>query len=340
MTHRFPVKEIALQAGMSTATVDRVLNGRAHVSPQTRRRVQDAIEELIGQEGQLAAKGRRLFIDIVVEAPNRFSREIRQASEKVLSDLRPVAIRPRFTFAETMPPENYSAILERIARRGSHGICLKARDTPEVHRAIAALAARNIPVVTIFTDIPGSERQAYAGLDNASAGRTAAYLMQRLLGPETCAVLITLSQHAFQGEEERYQGFRDELHRLRPDLALIDASGGGGLNPDTGREVAERLRSSPHIGGVYSMGGGNRAILQALGRTGQHPSVFIAHDLDEDNLELLKEERLTLVLHHDLPTDMRAAFRHILAHHGIGDAPRLSRSDIQVVTPMNVPQGA
>ena len=45
MTHRFPIKEIALQAGLSTATVDRVMNGRAHVSPQTRRRVEDAIAE-------------------------------------------------------------------------------------------------------------------------------------------------------------------------------------------------------------------------------------------------------------------------------------------------------
>lgn len=337
MTHRFPVKEIALQSGLSTATVDRVLNNRAHVSPQTHKRVHDAISELARQESQLAAKGRRLFFDLVVEAPNRFSREIRAASETVLDDLRPAAIRARFEFAETMAEDRCTGLLARIARRGSQGVCLKARDTRSVRQAIAELTGRNIPVVTIFTDIPRSGRLAYAGLDNASAGRTAAYFMQKLLPEHSGAVLTTLSQHAFQGEEERYRGFRTQLHRLRPDLQIIDASGGGGLNPDTRREVTERLRAGPAIDGVYSMGGGNLAVLQALAEAGQKPGVFIAHDLDEDNLDLLRQEKLTLVLHHDLRADMRAAFRHLLAFHGIGTAPSVSRSDIQVVTPMNLP---
>lgn len=337
MTHRFPVKEIALQAGMSTATVDRVLNNRAHVSPQTRRRVSDAIEELAQQEGQLAAKGRRIFVDVVMEAPRRFSREVQQASENVLSDLKPAAIRPRFTVSETMSPEECISILNRIKKRGSQGVCLKARDTPGIRKAIAQLIEKKIPVVTIFTDIPGSSRIAYAGLNNASAGKTAAYLMQNLLGPDTNTVLTTLSQHAFQGEEDRYQGFRSELARLRPDLHLIDASGGGGLNPNTGKEVAEKLQSSGQVAGVYSMGGGNIAILKALESAGKLPSVFIAHDLDEDNLALLREERLTLVLYHDLRSDMLGAFRHVLAFHGMGERPSTSMSDIQIVTPRNIP---
>ncbi|MES0879605.1 LacI family DNA-binding transcriptional regulator [Roseibium sp. SCP14] len=337
MTHRFPVKEIALQAGMSTATVDRVLNNRAHVSPQTKRRVKDAIDELTRQESQLAAKGRRIFIDIVVEAPTRFVREIRHAVDEILADFRPASIRPRFTVAQTMTANDCVAILERIRKRGSQGICLKARDTPETRQAIAELTAKNIPVLTVFTDIPGSGRLAYAGLNNAQAGQTAAYLMAKFLTSGGMAVLTTLSQHAFQGEEDRFQAFKSELLRHRPNLELIDASGGGGLNPNTGLEVGERARAGTEIAGVYSMGGGNMAILKALDDAGHRPSVFIAHDLDEDNLDLLRGNRLTFVLHHDLRADMRAAFRHILAYHGIEDPPLTSESDIQIVTPMNIP---
>ena len=338
MTHRFPVKEIALQSGLSTATIDRVLNGRAHVSPQTRRRVEDAIQELLAQESQLSAKGRRLFFDIVVEAPNRFSREIRKASEAILPALRPAAVRPRFEFAETLPDARLKQILNRIAKRGSQGVCLKARDTAGVREAIGLLRQRNIPVVTIFTDCPGSDRLAYAGLDNAGAGRTAAYLMHKLLAPHAETVLTTLSQHAFQGEAERFQTFRSELGRLRPAVTVLDASGGGGLNAGTGREVAQRLRTAPDIDGVYSMGGANLAVLEALDHRGGAPAVYIAHDLDEDNLELLRRERLTLVLHHDLTTDMHTAFRHLLAFHGLGPAPPRPESDIQVITPMNLPR--
>lgn len=337
MTHRFPIKEIAVQSGLSTATVDRVLNNRAHVSPQTRRRVSDAIAELERQESQLAAKGRRVFIDVVIEAPRRFSREVRLASEAVLPDFRPVALRTRFEDSETMSNETCVALLDRIRKRGSQGVCLKARDTPEIRNAIARLAQKNIPVVTIFTDIPGSDRISYAGLDNFNAGRTAAYLMLNLIKEDGKAVLTTLSQHAFQGEEDRYRGFSSELARLRPDIELIDASGGGGLNPETGREVSDRLNSEQDVAGVYSMGGGNLAILEALDRMGNSPQVFIGHDLDEDNLALLKDNRLSLVLYHDLRTDMLSAFRQILAFHSLGEPPRVPTSDIQIITPMNIP---
>ena len=73
MVHQFALKEVALQSGLSLATVDRALHGRANVSAQTARRVQAAMCELAQQEGQLAARGRRMFVDIVVEAPRRFS---------------------------------------------------------------------------------------------------------------------------------------------------------------------------------------------------------------------------------------------------------------------------
>ena len=87
MKHPFPLKEIALQSGLSLATVDRALHGRAHVSAQTARRVQAAIVELTRQEGQLAARGRRMFIDIVVEAPRRFSDELRRAANQVSAEI-------------------------------------------------------------------------------------------------------------------------------------------------------------------------------------------------------------------------------------------------------------
>ena len=124
---------------------------------------------------------------------------------------------------------------------------------------------------------------------------------------------------------------------MRPDLELIDASGGGGLSPATALEVRDKLHGTRAVAGIYSMGGGNMAILRVLEAAGIEPGVFIAHDLDEDNLDLLRGEKLSLVLYHDLRADMRLALRHLLAFHGVGEPPRSSESDIQVVTPLNIP---
>ena len=71
------LKEIALQPGLSLATFDRALHGRAHVSAQTARRVQVAKVELAELEGQFSARVRWLLVDVVGEAPYQFSDELR-----------------------------------------------------------------------------------------------------------------------------------------------------------------------------------------------------------------------------------------------------------------------
>ncbi|MBO9475748.1 LacI family DNA-binding transcriptional regulator [Shimia sp. R10_1] len=339
MTHRFPIKEIARQAGLGPATIDRVLNNRAHVSPQTRLRVKAAIEELEAQEAQLTARGRRLFFDFVVEAPARFSREVKAATESVLPEIGGAVCRPRFTLQEMMEPQDVVAILRRIAKRGSDGVVLKVRDTPNIREALALLRTAEIPVVTLVTDITGGDRQAYVGVDNAGAGRTAAFLMAHVIQSGTGTILATRSHEGFSGEEAREEAFQAALAARRPELKIVSLQGGSGVDVGTSRLLADRLSELGALRGVYSMGGGNRAILSVLGAQGLHPEIYVAHDLDRENRDLLCERRLSFVLHHDLRSDIRNAFKVFLSHHRLSVnfvAPAVST--VQVLTPENVPE--
>lgn len=335
MTHRFPIKELAAQSGLSTATVDRVLNGRPNVSAQTKARVHSAMDELQRQAGQLAARGRRLFIDVVMEAPQRFTREVRAASEAVLPHLHPVVIRPRFTLHETMSEQQTLACLARISKRGSHGVCLKARDTARIRAAIDCLQGRGIPVVTLVTDIPETGRIGYAGLDNHRAGATAGQLMTYHVSEGQ--VLTLQSRGDFVGEEERRLGFASTLSARAPNVQIVPIEEGGGLDMDTKAAVKRALQCHKPISGIYSMGGGNRAVAEVLKRAGVTPKVFIGHDLDADNLGLLEREVLTYVLHHDLEGDMLNAFRQIMAYHKLISPSPGRPSDIQIIAPGNIP---
>ncbi|MFM0153893.1 LacI family DNA-binding transcriptional regulator [Paraburkholderia sediminicola] len=338
MAHRFLMKEIALQAGLGLATVDRVLNGREHVREHTRQRVQHAINELEKQQFQLATSGRKLVVDVVVEAPRRFSDEIREALESELPGLQPAVFRPRFLMQDTMTTAEVVDVLKAIGRRGSHGVLLKAQDVPDVANAVADLQQRGIPVITIFTDIPQSARIAYAGLDNRMAGATAAYLIGQWLARREGDVLVTMSNERFRGEEEREANFRNELQRRYPRLRLVDASGGHGLDAQTEARVKQAVGSGRKVVAVYSMGGGNVAILRALKSMGQTPKCFIGHDLDRDNVELLREGKLSAVLHHDLRQDMRTACHHIMHFHKLLPTSAVGpSSSVVVVTPANIP---
>lgn len=338
MTHRFPLKEVARQSGLSTATIDRAMNNRVNVSPQTKARVAVAISELEGQEAQLSARGRRLFFDFVIEAPTRFSREVQQAAEQVLPRIGSAVCRPRFLAQEIMGEDDVTAALTRIAKRGSHGLCIKARDLPKIRNAVDQLIASGIPVVTLVTDLTMTKRIAYVGLDNQSAGRTAAYLIAKTVGDSAGVVLTSRSHDRFLGEEEREIAFTSTLNRLCPNLRIIDASGGSGVHFETSRIMQSVVTGLDQIRAVYSMGGGNMAILNALEQNGSLPDVYVAHDLDNDNRRLIEEGRLSFVLHHDLRVDLQNVFQAFLHNHKLTPDPLSTPiSDIQIVTPENIP---
>lgn len=338
MTHRFPLKEIARQSGLSTATIDRAINNRAHVSPQTKARVVAAIAELEGQESQLAARGRRLFFDFIIEAPGRFSREIKRAAEDVLPQIGIAVCRPRFVMHEIMDEVDVVQVLARIAKRGSHGVCLKVRDVPAVRTAVDKLVALGIPVITLVTDLTATQRIAYVGLDNHSAGRTAAYLIAKTVGDISGTVLTSRSNDRFLGEEEREAAFKLTLKRLCPKLRIVDVSGGSGVHRETSRILHRVVENLDHLRAVYSMGGGNHTILNVLEKNGLQPDIYVAHDLDKDNRALIEASCISFVLHHDLGVDLENVFHAFLHHHKLTPYPLIAAiSNVQVVTPENVP---
>lgn len=339
MPHPYPIREIARQAGLSEATVDRVLNRRGGVRGSTVDEVHRAIADLQRQRSQMRLTGRTFFLDLVVDAPARFSSAVRTALESQLPLVRPATFRARFHLAEAPPVPELVATLDSIARRGSQGVVLKAPDHPLVIAAVERLAEAGIPVVTLVTDLPTSRRVAYVGLDNRAAGATAAYLLDQWL-PDDAAVLVTRGTGSFRGEDDREMGFRSTMRALRPgrrQVDLLDATGSGDVLRGLTRDA---LAADPDIVAAYSLyaTGGNAATVAAFGDARRACRAFVAHDLDDENLALLHEGELSAVLHHDLALDMRRACQVVMqAHHALPGAPRSWHSAVQVVTPYNLP---
>ncbi|GAA0519444.1 DNA-binding protein [Paractinoplanes deccanensis] len=349
MRHRYRIREIAAQAGLSAATVDRVLHERGGVRESTVLEVRRAIDDLDRQRSQLAVGGRTFLIDLVVQAPARFCTAVRTALEAALPDLRPAVVRARFHLLPSPAVPDLLRLLDRLP--GSHGVILKAPNVPGVIAAVNRLDRQGIPVVTLVTDLPASRRVAYVGVDNRAAGATAAYLIAQWLassgdpasgsspGGARGDVLVVRGRGSYLGEDERDAGFRAELRPCgRSVIEVVDEE-----EQPSAVYTATRaaLAAYPGIVAVYSMyagAGGTSAVVNAFRDEERHYAVFIAHDLDADNTPLLRQRRISAVLHHDLRHDLRTACRSLLrARKELPGSPWATPSAIQVITPHNAP---
>lgn len=339
MAHKYLVKDIAFQAGVGVATVDRVLNGRLPVRPHTRRRVEQAIEELDKQEDQIGLNGRKFFVDVIIEAPRRFCKIAELAMIIQAPMLHPAVFRARFITSRNLTDADLVKRVKQVIKRGSDGVILTARETAATRACIQNLSENKIPVVTLATDVSSSKRIAYAGMDNQASGRTAASLIGKYLIGHPKKVLVTMRNHKFQSEEVRAISFRGFIARKYPEVRLLEYREEPGATSQTEKNVVELLYENRDVTAIYSIGGNNQSILNAVSQVGLNIDIFIGHDLDQDNELLLRREDIDFVLNHDMECDMRDACHSIMRFHGVvSKKPKNMLNKLQILTTHTLPK--
>ncbi|MFF2323550.1 LacI family DNA-binding transcriptional regulator [Agrobacterium sp. NPDC058088] len=311
------VHDIAERAGVSLATIDRVLNMRPGVHAATRARVEAAIAEL-GYVRDIAAanlaKSRNYsMIFILPGNDNSFMAtlraEVRAAASR--SHLERTAIR-----VIEVPPFNAAALTEalEVARREKpSGVAFVATDSEDVAQAADRLAEDGIATVTLVSDLSRSRRDHYAGVDNVAAGRTAASLMGRFLSGRSGDVAVVAGSMLVRDHRERLDGFRAVIETEFPQVRLLPVLEGRD-DPLTVEALIREALGNAALAGVYSLGAGNRGLIKALGAAdGERALAVIAHELTENTANALRQGLLDAVLNQDAGHEVRSAIRVLKA---------------------------
>lgn len=314
------VRDIARQAGVSTATVDRVLNNRAGVKTHTADRIHEAIRQLEGvSNGKTATlAGAPLSFDFILPAgPNTFMQNLQDAVFAVAEKLKANAISVR---CHRVDGFDSNALADSIRRIGptSSGLAIAALDNPIVREAVNEVVDQGVPVVMLVSDLPNSRRLAYVGLDNRAAGRTAGYLMGRFSAntPGNVVLIAGSIGLSYRDHQEREFGFRDALSEQFPNLTIAERIENEDNFEKAYAQTCKILDSGHNIIGIYNIGAGNRGIGHALEERGLvNNTIFIGHEITTYSRQFLINGVMDAVINQDVDHEANEALRLLIDHH-------------------------
>ena len=313
---RATLVDVARLAGVGIATVDRVLNERGNVTPDTARKVIAAARQLRLPRSLPAPYRRGLRLDVILVRPETFFERLNRAFVRIAATLDHSVIVQRSFVDESRP----RLVAERILATNGHAVVIYGQEDPAVLEATATVTAAGIPVVAIVSDLPTSPRLAYVGINHHNAGRTAAFFMARLIR-RTGPVIALCHGFQYRAHADRIAGFRAGLRDHAPRLRLAEILHGRDEQALSERLVTEALRRQRGCVGIYNAGGANRAVERALTAAGLSGRVvFIGHELTIHTARMLAAGVMTLAIDQNPEEQARRAIELLLRRFGYHDA--------------------
>ena len=299
------IADIARFAGVGTATVDRVLNGRPGVNSETVQKVMHAVK-VLGEPSVVRGRPRLRdnfrFAYVLPAGDSQFFDQVERQIALIAGDFRhkhTTQVTYRFNADDAA---EFAAGLAQVD--DCDGIVLLAPDLPTVKLAINEKVRAGVHVVTLFSDVAGSMREVYVGADNRAAGRTAGLLLARMADSPRDMLILLSQATRMSSEIERRIGFSQVVEERFPQLQiqrLID------LPPDDdgAYELLKKYLQDDvdrnRLAGIYSVGSGTAGVVWALTELGvEHAQGLVAHDFTELHQSLLISGELSYVLHQDI----------------------------------------
>lgn len=288
------LKDVAEEAGVGTATVERVVNGRGGVRPETVEKVFLAAKRLNYRHALSNAHRGLIRIEVILVRPETsFYSRMNQAFERIAASLDHGIVVHR-TFARENDPADFAHYIANPKVRRS-ALIVVAPDHPDVVTSVRQARDLGIPVVQIMTR-PAPELP-YVGIDNYAAGRTAAYYMSRMLTGQAGTFVALCHSGAYENHKERIRGFSVYLAEQGSNAhAFTEVM----FDLDDEHNAMELLRNAltrdPAIIGVYSAGGDNVAVASVLQQNRQRGIFWVGHELTEQTRGYLRQGILSIVL--------------------------------------------
>jgi LacI family transcriptional regulator len=311
------IKDLAKTAGVSLATIDRVLNNRPGVAKKTQEAVNHAVEELGYQRNYAAAAlSRNKYLKFLFALPSRgsdFVRQIENSIHEMEASGYGGMSRNDLIYIDENNPHEVAMVVGGLSKSNCDGLAIMAIEHPEIRDSITRLKERGVPVISLVSNQVSNGISDFVGIPNFAAGQTAGRLMLRFQTSSSGAIAVVTNTISSNDSLERRRGLdsvfsTQSAHLILPTTEHFNSSG-------RAQDIVRKLlKARPDLTGIYIMGSEARLPLEALSRYARDCNlVVVAHELTNLTKRALEDGRIDALIAQDTGHLVRSCVRKLKA---------------------------
>lgn len=288
------IRQIAELAGVSRGTVDRALNNRGRINPDVAARIFKIAEELgyqPRQKGDAQAGDTEIKIGVITQlSDSPFMVQVHRGIADAEKEIKERRMSLLVENSPSVSEEDQLKAIDKLEQEGIKGLAIMPVECDSVRARLNRLSEETgISVVTFNTDIVGTNRKCFVGLDNLRSGHAAAGLMAMLTRGEGKILIIT-GFFTNSVNSSRVEGFIDEVKKTYPEMELLGVQSSSGDEKEVEQIVLNTMSMVPDLAGIFVACGGQIGVCRAFEQLNlQARPYVIVYDLVPENIKALKE---------------------------------------------------
>ncbi len=198
-----------------------------------------------------------------------------------------LGVTTRLEGPDTLDAQAEETAFEKAVAAKPAGILISVADAALMTPAINAAVAAGIPVMTMDSDAPGSNRLMFVGTNNLEAGRLGGQRLLFMLNGKGNVAFFT--NPAAPNLAERLKGYKDAFadHPGIKVVEVFDMKGDSGTAFDEAQKLVAKKGADQVDGFVTLEASAGKEVAEVLRRAGAESRALITMDVDEDTLKLI-----------------------------------------------------
>jgi len=268
MSRRPTLHDVAREAGVSIATVNRVVGGAQGVREDTARKVAEAAARigyhargLIEQNVRVSLPTVRVGV-VLHKEKQEFYQNFASSLQRAAQGYTEANIRLHTVFSSSQAPRDVADDL--LGMIGAVDVvAATAVNHHQITEAVTEMRDAGLPVFSLLSDFAQGVRESYIGLNNMKVGRGGAKMLTTAcLKPGKIALFV--GGNRWHGHELREMGFRLHFRETEPGYEVLDTLVNLETRQLTYEATLDLLSRHPDLVGIYLAGGGMEGAIAAL----------------------------------------------------------------------------